>query len=135
MLAEDAASEAFITAFRKWDVVRGMKDPTAWTVTVAANQVRRLQRRRVRRQDRERRSASSFLSTDRYNSDHDDVWVALEQLTPRQREALVLRYIHEATQKETAKALDVAPGTAAATLNQARSKVRKHLLQPNEGSR
>ena len=128
-LAEDATSDAFVKAFKKWDSVSQMDSPVAWTTTVAANRVRRLQRRRINRVDREKRAAPPATTTDAYQSDRSSVWDSVAKLSPRQREALVLRYVHGATQAETAESLGIAPGTAAATLNQARSRLHEELTR------
>lgn len=132
--AEDAAAEAFVIAFRKWESVSAMDSATAWTVTVAANRVRRLQRSVFRRRSREQ-----LHSEDRSNAETGDLvqadnelWAAVNQLTHKQRQALVLRYVDGATQAETAAALGIAPGTAAATLHQARARLHEQLTQ--EGS-
>ncbi len=127
-LAEDATSDAFVKAFKKWDSVSQMDSPVAWTTTVAANRVRRLQRLRINRIDREKRSAPVTTTTDAYQSDRS-VWDSVARLSPRQREALVLRYVHGASQAETAEFLGIAPGTAAATLNQARSRLHDELTR------
>lgn len=128
-LAEDATSDAFLKAFKKWSSVSEMDSPVAWTTTVAANRVRRLQRRRINRQRRENRTAPPLTTTDSYQSDQSSLWDSVAKLSPRQREALVLRYVHGATQAEAAEALGVAPGTAAATLHQARSRLHEELTR------
>ncbi len=128
-LAEDATSDAFVKAFKKWNSVSQMDSPVAWTTTVAANRVRRLQRRRINRINREARTAVPEATTDSYQSDRDALWCSVAKLSPRQREALVLRYVHGATQAETAESLGIASGTAAATLNQARSRLHEELAR------
>ena len=128
-LAEDATSDAFVKAFKKWESVSEMDSPVAWTTTVAANRVRRLERRRINRRDRELRTAPPAATTDTYWSDRSSLWDSVAKLSPRQREALVLKYVHGATQAETAEALGIAPGTAAATLNQARSRLHEELTR------
>lgn len=133
-LAEDATSEAFVKALQKWDVVSEMKSPMGWTITVAANRVRRLHRLRLLRRAREEQFGSADPAVlNHYNSEHAHVWEAVAKLSNRQREVLVRRYIHDETQAATADALGVTPGTAAATLHQARARMREELT-PNEGT-
>lgn len=50
---------------------------------------------------------------------------ALAELPPRQRLALVLRYVHDLSEAETADALGCTNGTAASVLSRARSALRR----------
>lgn len=130
-VAEDATAEAFVAAFRKWASVSEMESPTAWTVTVATNRVRRAQRSLFRRRAREQRhaDANSAASTAGPEPVGGDLWDAVNRLTHKQRQALVLRYVEGATQAETAAELGIAPGTAAATLHQARARLHEELTR------
>lgn len=127
-VAEDATSEAFVRALLKWDRVSRMSSPVGWTIRVAKNRVRANHRAWVRRASRERRHQQltpSNVETELFGS--SDVWDAVERLTDKQRDALVLRYVHGASQAEAAALLGVAPGTVAATLHQARARLRTEL--------
>lgn len=121
--AEDATSDAFVKALERWSSVSTMASPTGWTIQVATNNVRRRLRRRSRRTELE-----EAAYTEHYESVPDrHIWETLKQLSPQQRAALVFRYAEDLTQAQTAEALGVAPGTAAATLNHARSRLRRIL--------
>ena len=50
------------------------------------------------------------------------------QLQPRERLAVVLRYVHDLSEAQVADALDCRPGTAAATLSRARARLRASLV-------
>lgn len=63
---------------------------------------------------------------------------ALLALPPRQRLAVVLRYVHDLTEEGVAQALGCAPGTAASLLSRARSDLRRapelaHLFASEAG--
>ena len=135
-VAEDAVSEAFVSAFRRWDSVSVMESATAWTVTVASNRVRRAQRSVFRRRARERRhsAANPNTRTDEHAPVDSDLWNAVNRLTHKQRQALVLRYVDGASQAETAAELGIAPGTAAATLHQARARLHEQLTREGRES-
>lgn len=121
--AEDATSDAFVKALERWKTVSTMDSPTGWIIQVATNNARRRLRRRSRRSELE-----EAAHTERYESAADPhIWEALKQLSPQQRAALVLRYAEDFTQAQVAETLGVAPGTAAATLNHGRSRLRKIL--------
>ena len=58
-----------------------------------------------------------------------DLFDALGQLSRRQRAALILRYVEDLPQAMVADRMDVALGTATATLTQARSRLRAGLAE------
>jgi len=55
------------------------------------------------------------------------VWQALNQLTPEQRAAIVMRYYLDMGEREMADQLSVAPGTVKWRLHQARQRLRQLL--------
>jgi len=123
--AEDATNEAFVKAFEQWDTVSQMNSPNSWVTKVAINRARRMLRRTAR--------GIALLHQERIETAaHDrhvdlDLWDASEALSFRQRKAIVLRYVEGLSQAEVASELGVAPGTAAATLSQARGVLRAEL--------
>jgi len=121
--AEDAVQEAFGRAYRRWRSVSAMERPVAWIYVVALNAARKQWRREARRHN-ERIDAN-------VTSDHGDIVVtaldvqaALLQLAPRQRAAVVLRYLADLSTKDVATVLGCAEGTVKATLHQALEKLR-----------
>ena len=120
--AEDATNDAFVKAFERWSTVRQMDAPGAWVTRVALNKAKRSLRLRGRRI---RMLHPEDLVEDKYLD--GDLWSAVNQLPERQRHALLLRYIDDYSQKQIAAELDIAPGTAAATLNQARNNLRTEI--------
>jgi RNA polymerase sigma-70 factor, ECF subfamily len=59
--------------------------------------------------------------------DQQRIWQALQQLSPRQRAAIVQRYFLEMSEKEMAIEMQAAPGTVKWLLNAARQRLRKLL--------
>lgn len=128
--AEDATSDAFVEAFRRWRTVSTMESPHWWTAKVATNRVRRAQRSRSSRRSREERyetDRSNFSTPEETSARFDRIWAMVDDLSPRQRQAVVLRYVEGLPQSQAALRMGVAPGTAAATLNQARNSLRESL--------
>lgn len=62
-----------------------------------------------------------------FNTLKRDLHNALEQLSPRQRAAVVMRYYLDMNEKEMAESLNAAPGTVKWLLNAARERLRKLL--------
>lgn len=128
--AEDATAEAFARAWVHWH--RLGPYPTAWTLRVATNVVRRRVRltrlhTRVAAEAASREQTASLRETD------IDLWRAVAQLSRRQREVVVFRYIGNLTEPEIAEVLRIRVGTVSATLSQARSELRRILKGHNDG--
>ena len=117
-LAADATAEAFTRALERWDRVALMASPEGWTYRVGLNVVRR----RMRRTSLERRLMGRAEPTMPVELE-PRVWLAVKKLSPRQREAIALRYLLGMSESEVADALGVAVGTASATLSAARSRL------------
>lgn len=125
--AEDVTNEAFVTALEDWSRVAEMAAPTAWVAKVAINSASRTFRRRKRRIELVNSQRLELFATD---SQRDfDLWESLEKLSPRQRKALVLRYIEDLSQADVAQRMGVALGTATATLTHARGNLRSIVEQ------
>ena len=120
-LAADAADEAFARALARWPRVSKMESPGAWTVKVALN----VARRSIARRARER----SLLTPAHAVSPEPDyeLWALVRALPPRQRTAVVLRYVGDFTHAEIARAMRVRPGTVGSTLDAAHRNLRESL--------
>ena len=106
--AEDVAQEACARACLRWGrlVRRGSAAP--WVVRVATNLAIDQYRRR-RRAEAQTGDAPRPVAAD--EGRRVDLHRALEHLTNRQRDVVVLRYVVDLTEAETAEALGCAPGT------------------------
>jgi len=129
-LAAEAAAEACSVALAKWGEVGEFANPTGWAYTVALRAGRRIQRRSVL----DRRLREKISATARGAADPPPAWVEIAEiigdLPSRQRDVVVLRYVLQMTQRDIADVLGLAPGSVAASLNQARTRLRA-LLDPN----
>lgn len=122
-LAREAAQEAFARALRHWRKVRNMDRPDGWVYIVAMNQLRDHWRRR------ERVAATEDGTIDNTSSVATRVSVrdAIATLPPRQREAVVLRYLADLPLADVAAAMGCATGTVKATLHHAMQNMRIEL--------
>jgi RNA polymerase sigma-70 factor (sigma-E family) len=128
-VADDAAQEAFIRACVRWSRVRAMPRPQGWVYVTATNIGRDQLRRAHRRRDAERRRKAREPARDVAIAvvAHMDVREALEVLSPRQRLAVVLRYLGDLTNEEVAKAMGCSVGTVKSTLHSALAGLRVEL--------
>jgi RNA polymerase sigma-70 factor (ECF subfamily) len=124
--ASDAIDEAFVRAVERWPKVSQMSSPEGWVWRTAANVVRR----RLRRQAVEARVLRHHRRSEQLEPRDPDLLAALQQLSERQRTAVVLHHVADRPVAEIAEMLGVAPGTVTATLHQARTRLAE-LLGPH----
>jgi RNA polymerase sigma factor (sigma-70 family) len=122
-LAEEAAQYAFVEAFAHWRKVRKMERAAGWVYVASIRYARR------------RRPAVVDDVPDRVVDDHaifvtnvDEIGQLLDLLPPRQRLALVLRYLSDLSVDEVATAMGCAPGTVKATVHAALERVRTERI-------
>lgn len=120
-VARDATDEAFARAFLHWRRLRGMASPAGWTYRVALNVLRRRMRRAALERANAQPPAAVSPTVD------PELWSVVGALPERQRVAVVLRYALDLTEREVARVMGIAPGTAASTLGAARAKLAMWL--------
>jgi RNA polymerase sigma factor (sigma-70 family) len=130
--AWDATQEAFARALRRWRTVREMDRPDGWVYVVAMNQ----QRDRWRRDERRRAVPQSEADDAADNTGGIATRLSVRELIttlpPRQREAVVLRFLTDLPLSDVADAMGCALGTAKATLHQALQTLRVELDDTEE---
>lgn len=131
-LAEEVAQDAFLALWRRpgaFDPERGSLQ--GWLAGVARNKSVDL----VRREQSRRRTADALVSEadalgapvehpERAVDERDEVLAALAQLSPVQREAVVLAYFGGRTYREVAAELGIPEGTAKTRLRDGLKKLR-----------
>lgn len=122
-LARDATQEAFARALRRWRTVRDMDRPDGWVYVVAMNQLRDHWRRLERRRPTEQIAVDTSGAVVTRLSVRD----AIATLPPRQRQAVVLRYLADLPLADLANAMGCALGTVKATLHEALRAMRVEL--------
>lgn len=121
--AEELAQESLTRLWLRRNHVSQLKSPEAWVFRVGFN----LANSRYRRLLIERRANRRARPVDAVVEDGADslaVRTAVLALPKRQRSALVLRYFADLSVKETAMAMDCAPGTVKALTSQAIARLR-----------
>ena len=128
--AEDATQEALIRMYRHWPKMHNRPGLKAYArkvvVSTTLEALRRKSSREVVSDD------SQFLGTrdpaDPYSRLENRMVIreALDELPPRQRACVVLRYFDQLSVDETAEALGVRPGTVKSQTMRALDKLRAH---------
>lgn len=136
--AEDVVQSAFAKAFVAWWRVSRADDPGAYVRRIVVNEALALLRRPSTRFEN---SHSGSLEPEGHGNDpstpDDEIWHLLEQLPPRQRIVIVLRYYEGLTEREIAHVMGCRPGTvksqASAAMTHLRTQLRV-LSDQSEGS-
>ena len=127
--ARDAVAEAFSRAYERWPRVASMDSPNGWVYRVALNELRRRMRRRALESRLLRRERLPPISP----ADIDpELWDAVAALPLRQREAIVLRYVGDLTERDVASVLGISEGAASAALVAARRRLADQLTDRKE---
>jgi RNA polymerase sigma-70 factor (ECF subfamily) len=124
-LAEDLVAEGFARAWASWPKVSKHPAPRAWVLRTALN-VRVSWWRRRRRE-------LALMGVDRVSPPapvegiDPSIMAALDRLSPRQREVVVLRVLLDLDTHSTATVLGIAPGTVTAHLSRAADALQREL--------
>jgi RNA polymerase sigma-70 factor (ECF subfamily) len=134
VLAEDAAQDALLRAWRARATCRTPEAPDAWLAAIARN-VAITALRRQRRWDRavalhDGEDAAADPAAERalaQATERAGMDLALGVLPQADRVLLCLRYEHDLTQPEIARRLGVPEGTVKARLHRLRARLRREL--------
>ena len=127
-LAEDAAQEVFLKAWRALETFRGESSEKTWLIRIALNTCRDYQRtgwfrfmdRRVTPDDLPEQSVD-------FSFEDDTVAGEIAVLPPRLKAVILLRYYEGMGLRESAEALGVSLATANRRLKKARQILRRSL--------
>lgn len=142
-LAEDVVQDCFVQAYRsirKFDSSRPFEPWFMRSVVNAAVKVMQRSARQVEMGDDTDESLFAEIAA-RVESVEEQVesievqnqiWDAMQELSPRQRAVIVQRYFLEMSEKEMAEESGVAAGTIKWLLNAARERLRRLLAERDE---
>jgi RNA polymerase sigma-70 factor (sigma-E family) len=138
--AEDLVQECLLKVARRWPRVRKMDHPAAYARTVLVHSALDEGTRRSRRRTELGPSAATLLEA---REDENafrvigqveasaDLMHALEELPPRQRVALVLRYFEDLNEAEVAAHMGCSVGTVKSTTSRALDRLRGAIERPS----
>jgi RNA polymerase sigma-70 factor (ECF subfamily) len=111
-LAAEAVDEAMVRAYERWRRVGVLAEPAGWVFVTARN----VARRRFRRQ---RRDTTLVSDPTPIAEPAGETWLLVQDLPPRQQEAVVLRHLAGLTERGVAEAMGITRGTVSSTLRDA----------------
>ncbi|MFI6848444.1 SigE family RNA polymerase sigma factor [Kitasatospora sp. NBC_00085] len=130
-LAEDVVQEAFTQLYqRHGEQLEDLDNALGYLRTSVVNGARSmLRRRKTAREYVPPHEADAPSAEDHavLNDEHRRVLVALQELTPRQREVLVLRYWSDLSEAQIAETLGLSRGAVKSTASRALDALEKHL--------
>ncbi|HVS68666.1 MAG TPA: SigE family RNA polymerase sigma factor [Mycobacteriales bacterium] len=126
--AEDVAQEACARAYSRWSSIRDHAEP--WCVRVASNLALDLLRSRARAIKRnERAAAEQSNHTGPSSDDRIDLYAALSKLPRRQRESVILRYLGDLSEAQTADVMGCSVGSVKTHSSRGLSALREALAR------
>ena len=134
-LAEDAAQETFVKAWRSFSTFRGDCSEKTWLMRIAVNICRDMLRSAwFRRMDR-RVTPEELPLTAPSKDEQPQLAEAIMALAPKYREVIILYYYQELDTQEMALAVRTSVNTAKSRLFRARKLLREQLegAWKNEG--
>ena len=129
-LAQDAAQDTFVKAWRRLETFRGECDERTWLMRIAINTCRDYHRTAwLRHVDRS--TPLEALPEAGAEDVHPDGEVirAVMALSRREREAVLLRYYQEMSIAEAAQALRISPSAVKQRLQRANRRLRDRLKE------
>ncbi len=122
--AEDIVQTAFVRLYPVWPRIRA-EDPVAYTRRIVVNANHdRWRRHRGREKLTDMPPERDGFDSTSVVDDRDAVLRALGGLTERERRVVVLRFVADLSEAQTALALDLALGTVKSTCHRALTKLR-----------
>lgn len=127
LAAEDLAQDAFLAAYRRWDVIGRYDSPGGWVRRVVANRSASVIRRRVVEAKALSRMVDSTDLLPELSPEAADVWRAVRRLPRRQAQAVALFYLEDLSLDDVADTLGVSVETVRTHLSRARKKLARRL--------
>jgi RNA polymerase sigma-70 factor (sigma-E family) len=130
-LAQDLVQEALTKTYVAWPRLRDPHNAEAYCrkaiTTTAITWFRRKGWRNERPTEHLPDGIRDVAGPEASVAERDAVWRELQQLPPRQRAALVLRFYEDLTEAQTAEAMGCAVGTVKSQVAAALTKLRERL--------
>jgi RNA polymerase sigma factor (sigma-70 family) len=122
--AEDCFQETFISALEAYSRLRPNSNLRAWVLTIAHRKALDAHRSRARTAIPVAEVAAVDGRTTAAAPREDDLWEAVHELPPRQRSAVLLRYVGDLRHREIAQAIGCSEDAARRSLHEGLTKLR-----------
>jgi RNA polymerase sigma factor (sigma-70 family) len=123
--AEDALQETLIAALRAYPRLRHGSNLRAWFLTIARNKALDSHRARARRPVPVPDPEAGSVDPPAADGADPELWSSVRALPPKQRVAVVLRFVNDLSHREIARVLDCSEPAARRSLHEGLSKLRE----------
>jgi RNA polymerase sigma factor (sigma-70 family) len=123
--ADDCFQETFISALRAYPKLRPDSNLRAWVLTIAHRKALDLHRARARTAIPVAEIAAVDPRTTTAQPADDGLWQAVQELPPRQRSAVLLRFVGDLPHRDIAQAIGCSEDAARRSLHEGLSKLRE----------
>jgi DNA-directed RNA polymerase specialized sigma24 family protein len=121
--ADDCLQETLIAALRAYPRLRADSNVRAWLFTIARNKALDEHRARARRPLPVAEPVGGSVAV--ADGPDDELWAAVRELPPKQRAAVVLRFVNDMAHGEIARVLDCSEPAARRSLHEGLAKLRE----------
>jgi RNA polymerase sigma factor (sigma-70 family) len=122
--ADDCLQETLIAALRAYPRLRPGSNVRAWMLAIARNKALDLHRARARRPVPVGAPDSGAAAPVGDEPDAE-LWAAVRELPPKQRAAVVLRYVNDLSHREIAAVLECSEAAARRSLHEGLTRLRE----------
>ncbi|GAB2470548.1 SigE family RNA polymerase sigma factor [Jatrophihabitans fulvus] len=129
-LAQDIVSDVLDRVYEKWDHIGGLAHPHAYVRRMVVNDYTSWHRRVARTSPRADVDPGAVTDVSSAYAERDAMIRRLENLPPKQRAAVVLRYYAGMADDEIADHLRCRPGTVRSQIARALATLRVQLQEP-----
>ena len=123
--ADDCLQETLIAALRAYPRLREGSNVRAWLFTIARNKALDEHRSRARRPVPVAAGLDSVAAPHPGDGVDSELWSAVRELPPKQRAAVVLRFVNDLPHREIARVLDCSEAAARRSLHEGLAKLRE----------
>jgi RNA polymerase sigma factor (sigma-70 family) len=123
--ADDILQETLISALRAYPRLRDGSNVRAWLFTIARNKALDEHRARARRPVPVASGLDSAVDSRPGDGPDAELWSAVRELPPKQRAAVVLRFVNDLPHREIARVLDCSEAAARRNLHEGLAKLRE----------
>ena len=122
--ADDVLQAALVRLSRAWPRVSGYEALDAYSRRIVTNEANRWWRRPARREQLSADVTTGHCDDLGAVDARDELWRLLMTLPKRQRAVVVLRYVEDLSEQETARVLNCTVGTVKSTASKAMARLR-----------
>lgn len=126
-VGEDIAQEALTRAHKRWSQVSALDKPGAWARRVAINLAIGRKRRSVTEKRALFRIGKPAAVAAETRRGDPAIWVAVDELPPRQRAVVALHYLEDMSVAEIADILEISVSATTSNLHKARTNLANTL--------